>query len=269
MSDLLALQRRTAIGELLAREGRVIASALAETFRVSEDTVRRDLREMAQAGLCRRVYGGALPIAPGADTSLGLRQAGGAGRKAALGRALAAAIPRGSLVFIDAGSTNLAIAEALDDDAALTVVTNAPSVAARLGERPGIECIVLGGRLDPRTGACLGSSTLREAERFRPGVAVLGVCGVDAEAGITAHGLEEAELKSAVAARSATLLVAATNDKLGTAAPYGVAPAGWVGTLFVEADCDAATLEPFAARGVPIVRAGSEDAAAARPAGRA
>lgn len=261
MSDLLTLQRRTVIGELLARDGRVIAARLAETFKVSEDTVRRDLREMAAAGLCRRVYGGALPLAPDGG-SLGARRGVGVARKAALGRALAAAVPPGSLVFIDAGSTNLAVAEALDPEAGLTLVTNAPAIAAVLAEKPGVECIVLGGRLDHRTGACLGVGTLREAERFRPAVAILGVCGVDAEAGITAHDLEEAELKSAVAARSRLLLVAATNDKLGTAAPYGVAPAGWAGTLFVENDCDPAALEPFVAEGLAVVRAGDEKPAA-------
>lgn len=267
MSELLTLQRRAAIGEWLARDGRVLAASLAEAFKVSEDTVRRDLREMASAGLCRRVYGGALPAAP-VGASLGARSLKGATRKAALGRALAAAVPAGSLVFIDAGSTNLAVAEALSEDASLTVVTNAPAIAAVLAEKPGIECFVLGGKLDPRSGACLGGQTLREAERFRPAVAILGACGVDAEAGITAHDFGEAELKGAVAARSALVMVAATNDKLGTAAPFGVAPAGWAGTLFVEADCDPASLAPFEAQGTTIVRARAE-APPRRPPGRA
>ncbi|GGE20956.1 DeoR family transcriptional regulator [Aureimonas endophytica] len=256
-ADLLTEQRRAAIAERLTRDGRVVASALAEMFRVSEDTVRRDLREMAAAGLCRRVYGGALPLAPGAG-SLKARSADRPGPKAALGRALAAAVPAGALVFLDAGSTNLAVAEALPGEAGLTVVTNAPAIAAVLAEMPGIECFVLGGRLDPRTGACLGGQTVREAERFRPAVAIIGACGVDAEAGITAHNFEEAELKAAVAARSARILVAATSDKLGTAAPFGVAPADWIGTLFVEADCAPERLAPFAARGLAIVRAEAE-----------
>jgi DeoR/GlpR family transcriptional regulator of sugar metabolism len=253
-TDLLTAQRRVLIGDLLVRDGRVVAAALAETFGVSEDTVRRDLREMAAAGLCRRVYGGALPPAPDGGP-LGARKARHPALKAALGRALAAAVPPGSLVFVDAGSTNLAVAGALAEDARLTVVTNAPAVAAVLGERPGIDCIVLGGRLDPRTGACLGARTLAEAERFRVDVAILGACGVDAEAGITAHHFEDAELKGAVAARSASVMVAATNEKLGTAARFGVMPAGWVGTLVVEAGCDPARLAPFERQGLAILRA--------------
>ncbi|WP_235919313.1 DeoR/GlpR family DNA-binding transcription regulator [Aureimonas psammosilenae] len=270
MSELLTLQRRAAIADRLKRDGRVLAAALAESFNVSEDTVRRDLREMASDGLCRRVYGGALPVAPDGG-SLAKRQAERPSAKALLGRALANAVPSGALLFIDAGSTNLAVAEALPEGASLTVVTNAPAVAAILAEKPGVECFMLGGRLDPRTGACLGAQALREAERFRPAVAVLGACGIDAEAGITAHNFEEAELKAAVAARSRRIMVAATSDKIGTAAPFAVAPAGWVGTLVVEADCEAESLRPFEEQGIEILRAAGDEPLphAARPKARA
>ncbi|KTQ76027.1 DeoR faimly transcriptional regulator, partial [Aureimonas ureilytica] len=54
-------ERHGRIRERLSLEGRVLASELARDFGVSEDTIRRDLRELASAGLCRRVYGGALP----------------------------------------------------------------------------------------------------------------------------------------------------------------------------------------------------------------
>ena len=60
MTELLLDERQTRIQQLLEQSGRVLASELAESFGVSEDTIRRDLREMAAAGLCKRVYGGAL-----------------------------------------------------------------------------------------------------------------------------------------------------------------------------------------------------------------
>ena len=64
MQDFLLRERQTVISERLKTHGRVLAAELALEFGVSEDTVRRDLREMAAAGLCERVYGGALPISP-------------------------------------------------------------------------------------------------------------------------------------------------------------------------------------------------------------
>ena len=105
-------ERQQIILERLARRGRVLAGDLAREFRTSEDTIRRDLREMAAAGQCRRVYGGALPLSP-AFGPAGGATAEAPERKAALGRAAAALVRTGQVVFFDAGSTNAAIARAL------------------------------------------------------------------------------------------------------------------------------------------------------------
>ncbi|WP_244488102.1 DeoR/GlpR family DNA-binding transcription regulator [Aureimonas sp. Leaf454] len=250
----LAAQRQAEIAALLARDGRVVAGHLAVRFDVSEDTIRRDLREMAAEGRCRRVYGGALPAAPDEGT-LAERAGQAAPRKAALAAALARTIVPGSCLFLDAGSTNLAVANALPAEANLTVVTNAPGIAHVLAGRGRFEIIVIGGRLDVASGACLGPQALRDLERFRFSALVLGACGVDAVAGVTAHVFEEAELKAAAAARSASVLVAAINAKIGTAAAFHVLPASGISTLFVEADCPASRLAPFEAARIRAIRA--------------
>lgn len=254
---LLTAQRQTLIREWLARDGRVVSGRLAQTFGVSEDTIRRDLRELASAGHCRRVYGGALPFAPDGGP-LKRREDSDPERKARLGRAVAARIEPGSTIFVDAGSTNLAVARSLPEGMGLTVVTNAPRIACALEERPGIATVLLGGRLDPVTGACVGPQTLREAERLRPGVLVLGACGLDAEAGVTAHDLDEAELKSLLVEAARETVVAATLDKFRSAASYHVADARRISTLVVEADCPPEWTAPFAALGTLVLRADAE-----------
>lgn len=256
LPHLMAEQRQAVIREWLKRDGRVLAAQLAANFGVSEDTVRRDLRELAARDECRRVYGGALPPAP-VDGSLNTRRMQAQDRKAMLGHAIARTLVPGSSVFIDAGSTNLAVAEALPPDSGMTVITNAPSIACALQDKSGLAVVLLGGRLDPGSGACLGSQTLREAERMRPSVLVLGVCGVDAEAGVTSHDLEEADLKSLLASRAGEIVLAATNQKIGTAASFFVAPIDRRARLFVEHDCSPQALRPFEALGIPITRAGT------------
>ena len=262
-SNLLTSERHARIRSLLAQDGRVLATRLAETFRVSEDTVRRDLREMAEAGLCQRVYGGAVPVAP-FEGSLSERRGRAVERKSALASAIAAAIEPGSLLFIDAGSTNLAVAEQLAEDARLTVVTNAPAIACALLERRGIETILLGGRVDPLSGGCFGHKAMADAERFRPDTLILGACGVDAVRGVTGHIFEESEMKSALAARSRQVFVAASNDKLGTAAPYAVIPPDRISVLFVEHDSAPEQWMPFDAMETRVVRASPEQTRARR-----
>src|ERR1700735_2327284 len=89
--SILAAERQQQILERLDRDGRVLPASLAEAFATSEDTIRRDLRDLAGRGLCRRVYGGALPLSP-ASSSAQIRAGEAIDRKAALGRALAALI---------------------------------------------------------------------------------------------------------------------------------------------------------------------------------
>jgi DeoR/GlpR family transcriptional regulator of sugar metabolism len=257
----LPAERQQAILEKLARRGRVLASELAREFATSEDTIRRDLRDMAALGLVRRVYGGALPLSPASGTLLS-RQQEAPERKAALGRAAAALIAPGQTLFIDAGSTNSAIARALPAGLGVTVVTNAPGVAEALAGRPGVELVLIGGQVDPRSGAALGARAFRDAREIRVDLAFLGACAVDAGAGVAAFGAEEAEFKRLVAGRAAAVAVAATTEKLGTAAPFLVMPAAALTLIVVEADAPEAALQPLRAEGVRVLRAGRPEEAA-------
>ncbi|WP_411036469.1 DeoR/GlpR family DNA-binding transcription regulator [Shinella sp. BYT-45] len=252
--DLLLGERQELIRARLDLSGRVIAAELAQELGVSEDTIRRDLREMAASGLCRRVYGGALRISQ-TQTSLNERMAVGGERKAALARAAVGLIPSKSTLFLDAGSTNLALARALPAGAGLTVATNAPVIAAALLERD-IATIQLGGLIDARSGAAIGAKAMRDAEALRPDILVLGVCGIDREAGVTAESFEEAEFKRFIASRSRTVTVVLTNDKLSTAAPYSVVPLSRVARAVIEADADETEAAALTAAGIETLRAG-------------
>ena len=97
---------------------------------------------------------------------------------------------------------------------------------------------------------------MRDAEALRPDVLVLGVCGIDPEAGVTADSFEEAEFKRFVASRSRTVIVIVTNDKLFTAAPYSVAPLSRVASAVIEADAGETEAAVLAAAGIDTLRAG-------------
>src|ERR1700748_1187024 len=106
-SALEGAERQVAILDRIRRNGRVLANELAIEFETSEDTIRRALRELAEQGLCKRVYGGALAISP-ASEAIAVRNAENIDRKASLGAALADLVTRGQFVYIDGGTTNLA-----------------------------------------------------------------------------------------------------------------------------------------------------------------
>lgn len=247
-------ERQRLIRERLTRDGRVVAQELALQFGTSEDTIRRDLRELAAAGLCQRVYGGALPLSP-ASAPLSERLSLVPERKRALGEKMASLLQAGEVVFVDAGSTNLAAVRALPDGLALTVITNAPVIAAELVARENCELIVIGGRVDRRTGGAQGARLLRDIADLRPDVYLLGSCALDAEAGIAVFGMDEAEFKRMLVAQSRRVISAATSDKLGTCAPFAVAPLRVLADLVLEADAPEDQVLALARDGVRIHRA--------------
>ncbi|MEJ2632255.1 MAG: DeoR/GlpR family DNA-binding transcription regulator [Acidihalobacter sp.] len=253
-SALLPGERRQTIMERLQRSGRVLASELAAEMSVSEDMIRRDLRELSAAGLCQRIYGGALLSTPTASP-LSQRTRQIPERKRALAERALALIEPCQIVFMDSGSTNLAIASILPSDAELTVVTNAPAIAAALTDHSRITLLLLGGRVLPGNGAAVGAATVRNIRRMRADLCLLGACGLDPGVGVTTFDPDEADVKRAFVDASTDVAVAATNDKLGTAAPFVVARADRISQLVVEADAPRARAERFEDLGIGLLAA--------------
>ena len=109
---MLAAQRRDLLLDRLRRDGRVVAKDLAVELGVSEDSVRRDLRELAAAGLCQRVYGGALPVSPAIADHAGRERVEPASKER-VAAAAARLVEPGSTAIIDGGTTALAVVRAL------------------------------------------------------------------------------------------------------------------------------------------------------------
>lgn len=251
---MLTDERHDAIRARLMEQGKVLSNILAADFGVSEDTIRRDLRELARAGVCRRVYGGALLPAPETGTIVQRSQASSEAKEA-LARVVAGLIEPGQTIFIDAGSTNLAVARAIPPDHAVTVVTNAPAVALALSQHPRCKAILIGGILNQDTGACVGGQTCAEIGRIYADLFILGACAVDAQIGATALDVDEAETKRAMIAQSGRLIVPVTADKIGTIAPFKVAEASMIDVLVVAGSSSQERLDAFGTEGIRVLRA--------------
>lgn len=242
----LAEERRQAIIDAVEREGRVLAAELATRLDTSEDTVRRDLRELDAAGLLRRVHGGAIRLRPAA--SFDERAASDLPRKTQLAHGLRDCIRPGDTVLIDAGSTHLALARTLEDGCAATIVTNSPQIALALGGFQRTRIVLLGGTYHPNEGAVFGAATLLEVQRLRPDLALVGVCALDPERGLAASHAEEAALKGAMLAVSARRAVAVLNERFDDSASFLFGAFDEIDHLVLEADAAPATVATLRAR---------------------
>ena len=218
---MLTLERKSWLLDRLGRDGRLVAADAAGALSVSEDTIRRDLRDLAAEGRLIRVHGGALPASP-THRPLAHRSGMQAEAKARLGRAGAGLIRSGQVVIVDGGTTHLALVAALPVDLSCTIVTHSPGIAAALEPFERVDVVLFGGRVYRHSMVAMGAGVVEGYARLRADLCFLGVTGVQAEAGLTTGDAEEAALKRVMVAAAAEVVVLATPDKLGAVSPWGV-----------------------------------------------
>jgi DeoR/GlpR family transcriptional regulator of sugar metabolism len=231
---VLTAERHTVLLQRLGRDGRLVVGDLARELDLSEDTVRRDLRDLAAAGLVQRVHGGALPASP-AMAAYPARESIGIDGKHAIARLAAEFIVPGSTVILDGGTTALALAQALPPDLEVTVVTHSPTIAVALASHPRAEVLVLGGRLFKHSVVSCGALTLEAIQGVHADACFIGVTGVHAEAGLTTGDPEEAAVKRALARSSADVYMLASAEKIGAVSPHRVLPLGEVTAVLTDA----------------------------------
>jgi DeoR/GlpR family transcriptional regulator of sugar metabolism len=251
---MLAAERQALLVDRLAADGKIVAKEIAAELGLSDASVRRDLRELAAAGLCQRVYGGALPVSPAvaqyADRTL--VQPESKDRVAARATRL---IAPGSTVILDGGTTTLAVVRALPLDLACTVITHSPTIAAALLPHERVEVFLLGGRLFKHSMVTCGAAAVEAAQAISADVFLLGVTGVHAAAGLTTGDVEEAAMKRALAARAADTYVLASAEKIGVASPYRVLPLSEIAGIVTDAHDAGRTVADLRNRGVAILTA--------------
>jgi len=260
----LPADRERRILDRLSRDGQVNATALAEEFSTSEDTIRRDLRELAARGLCQRVYGGAVVTSP-ASTPIRVRLSEANERKEALGRMLTMLLRPKQFVYIDAGSTNLAFARTLSHDLPLTVATHDPAIAVCLLDKPAIKLLLIGGSVNRDVGAALGGRAMLEAAGMRPDLLVLGVCSIHMNEGVGAFDADDAEMKRTLIRVSGSVVVAVLNEKLESVAAHKVAEIDSIADVVVEADAPASVMTALSEKGVRLHKAASVSTETAIP----
>ena len=218
---MLTAERRTHLLSVLARDGKVVAKAEAIKLGTSEDTIRRDLGDLADEGLLQRVYGGALPVAPAAQSYLA-RTTLATASKERVARRAARLVKPGMTVVLDGGTTALALARALPAHLAAAVITPSPLVAVALAETTDAEIVMLGGVIHRHSLVVGGALTAESVGSLSADLFLLGVTGVHPSAGLTTGEIEDAATKRALAARSAATYVLASAEKLGAASPHRV-----------------------------------------------
>ncbi|QBK31123.1 DeoR/GlpR family DNA-binding transcription regulator [Roseitalea porphyridii] len=226
--------RRNDILSVLRGSGQATVEELARRFAVTEQTIRRDLAELAAAGRIERVHGGAALRSGVANIVYEERRGLNAGAKDRIGALVARHVPANASLFINIGTTTEAVARHLVDRGPLTVVTNNINVASILAPNEGCEIIVTGGVLRRADGGLVGDLASQTIGQFKVDIAIIGASALDEAGDLYDFDLREVHVSRAIIANARAVFLVADASKFDRAAPVCIASMADVDAVFSD-----------------------------------
>ena len=246
--------RHQLILQSLEQHSEVQVSTLAVELDCSEMTVRRDLETLERIGGLRRVHGGAVRMYLSAEEApYGIRSLENTEIKATIAAAAVALLAEGETVILDGGTTAMEVARALHDRR-MTVMPLALRPVFELEGCPGIRLLLPGGEVRPNELSLVGSLTECAFSELRFDTYVMGICGIDAKAGVTTHLLAEAAVKRAAAGTSRRVIAVADGSKLGQVAFGHVCDLTELDVLVTDAAAEERIVDELILAGVDVRR---------------
>jgi DeoR/GlpR family transcriptional regulator of sugar metabolism len=251
----LAARRRQRLGAIVEARGAARLDELSAALGVSQATIRRDLTALAAAGRLRRVHGGAVAIDQRLDEPhFDVKAAAAAPEKQRIAARAAELIGPDDTVYLDSGSTVLALARLLHGWTRLTVVTNSLPAATELAGR-GPRLIVVGGELRATSRALVGPLTRLLLDELHVDRAFMGTFALSVDEGLSTTDPAEAFTKQLVMSRARETILLADSSKIGTRSFVGAGRLDDVDILVTDAGIDDRTVRVIARRGVRVITA--------------
>ncbi len=236
----------------LSEDQKVTLKTLSKELRVSEYTVRRDLKELTDKGLLQAVRGGAIPHSP-TPHHFHDRLNYKSDEKKVIAEKAVRLLRNGQVVVLDGGTTALAIAGILPSDLEITVVTNSFPVVSVLESHPNIEVLFAGGRLYKSAFTAIGHDTIRFFRNVRADIYFMGICSIHASIGVTTINYEESEVKKAIVEVSKQVIALTPHERINTAEAFFICPLSSVNTIITDEEGIATTGESFKDTGITVI----------------
>jgi DeoR/GlpR family transcriptional regulator of sugar metabolism len=250
---VLIVERRQRILDAARARGTVSARELAGVLGISEVTIRRDIRLMAEDGLLRRTRGGALLAPSLAHEASSYEKALEAGdEKAAIAAVAVTLVDDGQSIILGPGTTTLALARLLVNHRSLTIVTTSLLVPPALASANGVEIVLVGGTVRPSIDAVVGPATERSLRTMRAEIAFLSGTGFGAERGLTTSNLLVSTTDQALVEAAQRVVVLADHTKIGREAVFQTIPADRVDVLITDRSADADELRRLRDAGIDV-----------------
>jgi DeoR/GlpR family transcriptional regulator of sugar metabolism len=252
---MFSAQRHERILEYVTARKSAKVSDLSTALRISPSTLRRDVRQLDDQGLIRRVHGGVVRVDERGESPVILRATEYADEKRRIGEAAAQLVQHGDTIIITGGTTTEALLPFLAAKSDITVITNAINVAYHLAEYPRIAVVVLGGWLQHAECYVLGHLTEQAIQDLRATKVFHGVHGLDPEHGLTGTSLQAVQTDRSIIAHAGELIVLADHSKFGRIGPIRMAPTSAASTVVTDSEAPQAIVGELRSQGITVLQA--------------
>ncbi len=249
---MLKEERHNIILEEIRTHNKVHSSKLSQLLNVSEDTIRRDLRELAGSGYIKKVHGGAMAN-PNSMEVFRTQEISRQLERAIIAEKAAGLLQNDQVVLMEGESTNLLVIDFIPDDMPLTIFTNSLELAGKLFNYQNIETIFLGGRISHKYRMSLGMDVINALGEIHADLFFTEISSIHEEIGITDGDRENAYTKKAMFRSSSQVIAMCLSDDIGTIQPFKVENINQINMIITEADPDHHLLQRFSNKGVQIV----------------
>ena len=253
MGQILTIERRLKILELVNLNGKVSVNELSKRFDVSEVTIRNDLSHLEKKGFLIKSRGGGLKSQRvGIDRQLDEKAKINSKEKQAIGKKAAEIIKDGDTIIIDSGSTTIEVAKNLEYIKDLTVITNALTIASQL-IRDEVKVILLGGVLRNTSLSLIGPIAENSIKNFYCDKCFIGVDGIDSQYGIFTPNPEEAQLNKLMIESSKEVVVVTDSSKFNRKSFAFISPINKVNIVITDSKIPEEELKNLHNMGIKVI----------------
>jgi DeoR family glycerol-3-phosphate regulon repressor len=246
-------ERQNKILELARENGRVDVEKLSNTFKVSAQTIRKDLNELCDRQLLQRIHGGAIVGSGIENVSYEARRLLAPDSKKAIGQAAAGLIPDNSSLLINIGTTTEQVAHSLSNHRGLLVITNNINAVEIMKNFLGIELIIAGGQVRRSDGGIVGGAAVDFINQFKVDYAVIGVSAIDEDGSLLDYDYREVRVAQAIIKNARRVILVADAMKLERSAPIRIGHISQINTIVIDSELPKKLQDICLEKGVEVV----------------
>lgn len=249
---MLKKERQAYILHQVNLHNKVLSSLLCSEIHVSEDTIRRDLQELADEGKVIKVHGGALSHSFN-HVYFPTNGVYSQNQKKIIAQKAIGLIENGMFVLTSGGTTIIEMARSLPPQLKATFISGSIPAILEYMHHPNIEVILIGDKISKNSKITVGSEAIAKIRQMKADICFLGTNAIDAEQGVTDNDWEVVQLKRAMIESSKLVVCLSIAEKANSVQPIRVCGLDEIDILITELPADDPVLHPYIAAGVKVI----------------